>query len=48
MSLEQFWQDIQPEIKDILGVNKYEIWIQKGDDVKKYYLRCEVYRSGDR
>ena len=20
---------------------------QKGDDVKKYYLRCEVYRSGD-
>ena len=34
MSLEQFWYDLQPEIKDILGVNKYEIWIQKGNDIK--------------
>ena len=34
MSLEQFWHDLQPEIKDILGVNKYEIWIQKGNDIK--------------
>ncbi len=34
MTLEQFWNDLQPEIKDILGVNKYEIWIQKGNEIK--------------
>ncbi len=34
MNLEQLWNDLQQEIKEILGVNKYEIWIQKGDDVK--------------
>ena len=31
MNLEQFWTDLQQEIKEILGVNKYEIWVQKGD-----------------
>lgn len=34
MNLEQLWTDLQQEIKEILGVNKYEIWIQKGIDVK--------------
>ena len=34
MNLEQLWTDLQQEIKEILGVNKYEIWIQKGSDVK--------------
>lgn len=34
MNLEQLWTDLQQEIKEILGVNKYEIWVQKGDDVK--------------
>ena len=31
MNLEQLWTDLQQEIKEILGVNKYEIWVQKGD-----------------
>jgi len=34
MNLTQLWIDLQQEIKEILGVNKYEIWIQKGNDVK--------------
>ena len=34
MSLETLWHTLQSEIKDVLGVNKYEIWIQKGNDIK--------------
>ena len=42
MNLEQLWTDLQQEIKEILGVNKYEIWVQKGDDVK-----LQLVDSGD-
>jgi len=42
MNLEQLWIDLQQEIKEILGVNKYEIWVQKGDDVK-----LQLVDSGD-
>ena len=28
MNLEQLWTDLQQEIKELLGVNKYEIWVQ--------------------
>ena len=42
MNLEQLWTDLQQEIKEILGVNKYEIWVQKGDEVK-----LQIVDSGD-
>ena len=42
MNLEQLWTDLQQEIKEILGVNKYEIWVQKGDEVK-----LQLVDSGD-
>ena len=38
MNLEQLWIDLQQEIKEILGVNKYEIWVQKGDNVKLHLV----------
>ena len=46
MNLEQLWTDLQQEIKEILGVNKYEIWVQKGNDIK---LRpdCRFWRYLD-
>lgn len=34
MNLETLWHALQSEIKDVLGVNKYEIWIQKGNEIK--------------
>ena len=40
MNLEQLWTDLQQEIKEILGVNKYEIWVQKGDEVKLLLVDC--------
>ena len=42
MNLEQLWIDLQQDIKEILGVNKYEIWVQKGDEVK-----LQIVDSGD-
>ena len=42
MNLEQLWTDLQQEIKELLGVNKYEIWVQKGDEVK-----LQLVDSGD-